>query len=68
MTLTPPATCDQDEDGLTNEEEAELGTDPAVKDSDGDGVDDGAENTAGTDPDACDLDETVGACDQTRMV
>ncbi len=41
---------DVDGDGLTNEEEAELGTDPANADSDGDGVNDGSEVSASSDP------------------
>jgi hypothetical protein len=58
-------TCDQDNDGLTNDEEAVEGTDPANTDSDGDGVNDGAEETAGFDPlDACSPDSSVGPCDQ----
>lgn len=43
-------TGDLDGDGLTNEREAEIGTDPEVADTDGDGVDDGDEDSAGTDP------------------
>jgi len=41
---------DPDGDGLTNAEEAELGTDPGVADSDGDGYSDGAEVSGNTDP------------------
>ncbi len=41
---------DFDEDGLTNLEEYELGTDPANPDTDGDGLSDGDEVLAGTDP------------------
>jgi thiol-disulfide isomerase/thioredoxin len=41
---------DPDEDGLTNDEEAALGTDPENADSDGDGVLDGAEIDDGTNP------------------
>jgi thiol-disulfide isomerase/thioredoxin len=41
---------DSDEDGLTDAEEAELGTDPDAADSDEDGFDDGAEFEAGTNP------------------
>lgn len=37
---TEAAKCDQDEDGLSNEEEVKLGTDPKVADTDGDGVND----------------------------
>jgi hypothetical protein len=43
-------TADDDRDGLTNEEEAALGTDPRKADSDGDGVSDDDEFTHGTDP------------------
>ena len=41
---------DNDDDGLTNEQETELGTNPRNADSDGDGVSDGDEVEAGTDP------------------
>lgn len=41
---------DIDGDGLSNDEEAELGTDPARADTDGDGVNDGSEASAGSDP------------------
>ena len=41
---------DADQDGLTNLEEIELGTDPANPDSDADGVSDGSEILAGTNP------------------
>ncbi len=41
---------DDDGDGLTDEEEAELGTNPLLADSDGDGVNDADEIAAGTDP------------------
>ncbi len=43
-------TADDDGDGLTNEEEAALGTDPGAADSDHDGVSDDDEFTRGTDP------------------
>jgi hypothetical protein len=43
-------TADDDGDGLTNEEEAALGTDPGEADSDGDGVSDNDEFAHGTDP------------------
>jgi hypothetical protein len=45
-----PGPLDADEDGLTDEEEAELGTDPNKKDSDGDNYWDPWELTEGTDP------------------
>jgi hypothetical protein len=41
---------DSDGDGLTDLQEATLGTDPHLADSDGDGVDDGREVAYGTDP------------------
>lgn len=51
---TPPASADpmadDDGDGITNDEEAALGTNPAEADSDGDGSPDGDEFTQGTDP------------------
>ena len=47
---------DCDEDGLSNKEEKELGTDPKNRDTDGDGVLDGTEVLDGTDPlDLCDF-------------
>jgi hypothetical protein len=46
----PEGSDDADGDGLTDAEEAELGTDPAKADSDGDGYDDGFEVEYGTDP------------------
>ena len=44
--------CDTDDDGdgLTDAEEAALGTNPVLTDSDGDGFGDAAEVAAGTDP------------------
>jgi predicted AlkP superfamily pyrophosphatase or phosphodiesterase len=48
---TGPDECpDSDDDGLCDDEEAELGTDPEDEDSDDDGYWDGWENAAGTDP------------------
>ncbi len=44
------AGLDSDGDGLTDDEEGDLGTDPAVADTDQDGFDDGVESYAGTDP------------------
>ena len=41
---------DSDGDGLTDAEEAELGTDPNNPDSDGDGYEDGVEFDGNTDP------------------
>jgi hypothetical protein len=48
--LDEPAQVDTDGDGLSDEEEAKLGTDPNNVDTDGDGVQDGGELNAGTDP------------------
>lgn len=46
-----PGNCDNDGDGLTNDEEEELGTNPNNPDTDGDGLTDGDEvNEHGTDP------------------
>lgn len=42
--------ADPDGDGLSNDEEAELGTDPNNADSDGDGYSDGDELAEGSDP------------------
>ena len=47
---------DADDDGLTNAEEEELGTDPESSDSDNDGLDDLAEVDGGTDPLSADSD------------
>ncbi len=49
-------TSDVDGDGLSYEEELELGTDPTMADSDEDGLDDGAEIDEGTDPLLADTD------------
>lgn len=47
--------ADPDNDGLTDEEEADIGTDPNDPDTDDDGIDDGQEVADGTDPlDDCD--------------
>lgn len=48
----PTGSDDDDGDGLTNAEEAALGTDPALADTDGDGWDDGDELGGNTDPTA----------------
>jgi hypothetical protein len=45
-----PEPVDTDGDGLTDDQEAELGTDPTSEDSDGDCTSDGDEVDAGTDP------------------
>lgn len=47
------APADADGDGLTDVEEAELGTDPDNADTDGDGFDDSEEIEAGTDATVC---------------
>jgi hypothetical protein len=44
------AELDQDGDGLSDAEEAVLGTDPALADTDAGGIDDGSEVAQGTDP------------------
>ncbi|MGI9303021.1 MAG: PKD domain-containing protein [Gammaproteobacteria bacterium] len=50
---------DADDDGLTDDEEADLGTDPNNPDTDGDGFSDGAEVAAGSDPrDSADTPDT----------
>ena len=50
--------ADTDGDGLTDVEEAALGTDPEQSDTDGDGLADGAEvNSHGTNPVVADTDE-----------
>lgn len=55
--------CDQDGDGLTNTEEANLGTDPTIVDTDGDGLSDGVEVTNGSDAlDPCDPNPSSSAC------
>ena len=48
--------CDKDDDGLTNSEERDLGTDPAAADTDDDGLSDGREVRIGTDPLDADTD------------
>ena len=48
--IAVPVGADQDQDGLTDAEEALLGTDPALSDSDGDGFDDLSELKNGYDP------------------
>ena len=56
--------ADPDGDGLTNAEEAVLGTDPQDADTDGDGLDDGAEVGADLDnPVDSDLDTAIDALD-----
>jgi hypothetical protein len=50
------APVDSDGDGLTDSEEADLGTDPNNPDTDGDGINDGDEVAGGTDPNNSDSD------------
>ena len=57
VTPTVNAPVDSDDDGLTDAEEAELGTDPDNADSDGDTLSDGTEVDLGTNPLATDTDE-----------
>jgi serine/threonine protein kinase len=47
---------DEDKDGLTNQQEEELGTLPNMRDTDGDGLNDGDEIGQGTDPLKADTD------------
>ena len=55
--------CDQEPDGLTNEEERLLNTDPTNPDSDGDGINDGDEVKNGSDPiDQCDPTPNASGC------
>ncbi len=58
---------DSDGDGLTDGQEAELGTDPFNPDTDGDGFNDGDEVANGTDPlDSCDPNLTP-ACNPANI-
>lgn len=54
-----PASRDRDGDGLSDEEEDQLGTHHADPDTDADGTDDFAELTIGTDPNTPNTDETI---------
>jgi hypothetical protein len=54
--IAPAGDADSDGDGLSDAQEATLGTDPANPDTDEDGLFDGAEVTAGTDPTLYDTD------------
>lgn len=56
MFLAGCLSFDSDDDGLTNAEEEDLGTNPDKADSDGDGLDDGEEVDLGTDPTEADSD------------
>ncbi|MDT0607858.1 gliding motility-associated C-terminal domain-containing protein, partial [Croceitalea rosinachiae] len=56
-TPLPGTICDSDEDGLSDDDEAELGTDPDNPDTDGDTINDGQEVADETDPlEPCDSD------------
>ena len=58
VTIEVAPDVDSDNDGLTDAEEAALGTDPDNPDSDGDGINDGDEvNQTGTDPLDADSDD-----------
>jgi hypothetical protein len=56
LNITLGTSADSDEDGLTDAEEAELGTDPNNADSDGDGLADGIEVGLGSNPLLSDTD------------
>jgi hypothetical protein len=56
ITTTTFSPTDADGDGLTNDEEAEIGSDPDNPDTDGDGLIDGEEVFLGTDPTNPDTD------------
>nr|WP_321413172.1 gliding motility-associated C-terminal domain-containing protein [uncultured Allomuricauda sp.] len=69
-TVTGPG-CDDDGDGLTNGEEAILGTDPDDPDTDGDGVDDGQEVADTDNPlNPCDPSQAAGytSYDETNLI
>ena len=56
LVLGLSACGDTDQDGLSNQEERELGLDPTLADTDGDGLMDGDELALGTDPLQADTD------------
>jgi len=62
--------CDQDKDGLTNDQEIAIKTDPKNPDTDGDGLSDGTGEhlaTPKTDPlDPCDPNKNSDSCDQDK--
>lgn len=61
------ATCDRDNDGLTNSEEATVGTDPDDPDTDDDAANDGPEvngNPPSNPFDACDPNPNAATCDR----
>lgn len=56
---------DSDNDGISDVDEATIGTDPFNPDTDGDGINDGAEITNGSNPlDPCSPNVNAGPCDQ----
>jgi gliding motility-associated-like protein len=58
-------TIDSDGDGLTDQEEINIGTDPTNPDTDGDGIPDGQEVANGSNPlDPCSPNLNAGPCDQ----
>ena len=57
--------CDQDNDGLTNDQEDTLGTDKSLADTDGDGEDDGAEIADVNNPQDADLDGIIDALESS---
>ncbi len=65
-TKEPVSTVDTDRDGVTDVDEAKLGTDPNSPDSDGDGLTDGEEVNLGTDPTKKDTDGD-GRDDKTEI-
>lgn len=54
--MDPPSTDDIDQDGVSDDEEARLGTNPRNADTDGDGLPDRLEIDTNTDPRAADTD------------
>ncbi len=67
VNFSDPASLDTDGDGLSNAEEAQLGTDPNKKDSDGDGLTDYQEvKTFTTNPLSQDTDRD-GYSDKTEI-
>lgn len=58
LTACPADSVDTDGDGLTDDQEAELGSDPNLVDTDGDGLEDGVEvNEVGSSPTDADSDD-----------